>query len=52
MIRNASMKPIAVLVHWLKNLGHLFYARLGIISHNIIMIFFCEDLNDKGRYLD
>jgi hypothetical protein len=28
-----------VLVHWVKNLVYLLYARLGIVSHNIISVF-------------
>jgi hypothetical protein len=38
MIRTSSRSSFAVLVHWVKNLVYLLYARLGIVSH-IISVF-------------
>jgi len=39
MSRTSSRSSFAVLVHWVKNLVYLFYAILGIVSHNIITLF-------------
>jgi uncharacterized membrane protein len=39
MIRTSSRISFAVLVHWVKKLVYLLYARLVIVSHNIISVF-------------
>jgi len=39
MIRTSSTSSFTVLVHWVKKLFYLLYARLGIVSQNIISMF-------------